>query len=81
MLAALRMPDETNTPHGPESDLDERAIARKYGIRELEYPDTEQDRTLSAFLAESDANGHCGPIPRTAVVVTLEFLQGALVRQ
>jgi hypothetical protein len=78
MLPAPRMPDEANAP---ESDLDERGIGKKYGIRALVYPDTDQVKTLSAFLAESDASGRCGPIPRTAVVVTLEFLQGTLVRQ
>jgi len=57
-------------------ELDERAIARKYGLRELVYPDTEQVKALSHFLSEAVETGKCGPVPKTAVMVMLDFLQG-----
>ncbi len=60
---------------------DERTIARKYGIRELVYPDSEQVKALSQFLGLAVETGRIGPVPKTAVVVTLEFLQGILNRQ
>jgi len=61
--------------------LDERAIAKKYGLRELMPPDSEQVKTLVAFLNQSIESGRCGPIPKTAVVMTLEFLQATINRQ
>jgi hypothetical protein len=62
-------------------DLEERAIARRYGLRELVYPDSEHVKTLLAFLNESIAKGHCGPIPKTAAVIVFEFLQATITRQ
>jgi hypothetical protein len=62
-------------------ELDERVIAKKYGLRELLYPDGEQVKTLIAFLESSIASGRLGPIPKTAVVVTLDFLQATINRQ
>lgn len=61
--------------------LDERAIAKRYGLRELSYPDSEQIKTLIAFLDATIATGRCGGIPKTAAVVILEFLQATVNRQ
>jgi hypothetical protein len=62
-------------------ETDERAIARKYGLRELIYPDYEQIKTLNAFLSTAIDTGRCPAIPKTAVVVLLEFLQATINRQ
>ena len=50
-------------------ELDERAIAKKYGLRELVYPDSDQVKTLVAFLDATIDTGRCGAIPKTAAVV------------
>jgi len=68
------MPDEP-------IQLDERAIAKKYGLRELVYPDTEQVKTMIAFFDATIATGRCGAIPKTAAVVILDFLQATINRQ
>jgi len=65
----------------PPNDIDERSIAKKYGLRELVYPDSEQIKTLVAFLTNAIDTGKCPPIPKTAVVVILEFLQATINRQ
>ncbi|HEV7921693.1 MAG TPA: hypothetical protein VGR02_12965 [Thermoanaerobaculia bacterium] len=62
-------------------EVDERAIARKFGLRELVYPDSEQLKVLSQFLSNAVETGRCGPVPKTAVIAMLEFLQGTLNRQ
>ena len=61
--------------------VDERAIAKKYGLRELAYPDSEQIKTLVAFLDATIESGRCGAIPKTAAVVILDFLQATINRQ
>src|SRR5688572_17412241 len=73
--------DDNKTVEAPLPELDERAIARKYGLRELTPPDSEQVKALTAFLAEAAASGRCGPIPKTAVVMTVEFFQATINRQ
>ena len=65
----------------PPNETDERSIAKKYGLRELIYPDSEQIKTLVAFLTDSIDSGKCGPLPKTAVVVIIEFLQATVNRQ
>lgn len=65
----------------PPNEIDERSIAKKYGLRELIYPDSEQIKTLVAFLTDSIDSGKCAPIPKTAVVVIIEFLQATVNRQ
>ena len=60
---------------------DERAIARKYGVRELVWPDVEQIKVLIRFLRSSIDSGKCAAVPKTAVMVMLDFLQGTLNRQ
>lgn len=75
------MTDEKRTLDGATEVVDERTIGRKYGIRELVYPDPEQTKTLARFLGEAVSAGRCGPVPKTAVLVMLEFLQGVLNRQ
>ncbi len=75
------MDDERKTMEAPAPEIDERAIGKKYGLRELIYPDSEQVKTLLAFLTKSIDTGKCGPIPKTAVVVVLEFLQATINRQ
>src|SRR5687768_991991 len=73
--------DDNKTVEAPLPELDERAIARKYGLRELAPPDSEHVRALTAFLAQAFETGRCGPIPKTAVVMTVEFLQAVINRQ
>jgi hypothetical protein len=65
----------------PVPALDERAIARRYGLRELAYPDFEQVKALLAFLNESITSGRCSSVPKTAAMVTVDFLQGTINRQ
>jgi hypothetical protein len=60
---------------------DERAVARKYGLRELIFPDSDQVRALCQYLTSTIGSGRSGAIPKTAVIVMLEFLQGTLNRQ
>ena len=60
---------------------DERALARKYGLRELIFPDSEQLKTLCHYLTDTINSGRSNAVPKTAVVVMLEFLQGTLNRQ
>ena len=73
--------DEKKTIEAPVPELDERAIARKYGLRELSPPDSEQIKVLAHLLSQTIESGRCGPIPKTAVVMTLEFLQATINRQ
>jgi hypothetical protein len=75
------MKDDNKTIEAPVPELDERAIARKYGLRELITPDSEQIKTVVAFLDASLENGRCGIVPKTAVVVLVEFLQATVNRQ
>jgi hypothetical protein len=75
------MTDPNKTIEAPVPELDERAIAKKYGLRELVYPDGEQIKMLTTFLTSVVDTGRCGPIPKTSVVVTLEFLQATINRQ
>jgi hypothetical protein len=75
------MADDNNTIEAPLPEIDERAIGKKYGLRELVYPDSEQMKSLSQFLADAIENGKCGPVPRTGVVMLLEFLQATINRQ
>ena len=73
--------DDNKTVEAPVPELDERAIARKYGLRELSPPDSEHVKALTAFLSEAIDSGRCGPIPKTAVVMTVEFFQATINRQ
>jgi hypothetical protein len=74
LFEGSRMPEDLNP-------LDERAISKKYGLRELVYPDSEQVKTLIAFLDATTETGRCGPIPKTSTVVILDFLQATINRQ
>jgi hypothetical protein len=60
---------------------DERTLARKYGLRELVFPDSDQVRVLCRYLTATIDSGRSGLPPKTAVLVMLEFLQGTLNRQ
>ena len=60
---------------------DERALARKYGLRELNFPDSDQTRVLCQYLTATIKTGRSALPPKTAVLVMLEFLQGTLNRQ
>lgn len=73
--------EDNKTVEAPLPELDERAIARKYGLRELSPPDSEHVKALTAFLAQAVESGRCGPIPKTAVVMTVEFFQATINRQ
>lgn len=75
------MSDENKTMEAPLPELDERAIGKKYGLRELTYPDSEQVKALNAFLSDAVEHGRCGPVPKTAVMVVLDFLQATINRQ
>jgi hypothetical protein len=75
------MSDDKKTVEAPIPALDERAISKKYGLRELTYPDVNQNKALSAFLTSAIETGKCGPLPKTAVVVLLDFLQAIINRQ
>lgn len=72
------MPDHAKDP---VPELDERSIAKRYGLRELSYPDSEQVKALLAFLSESIESGRCSSVPKTATMVTVDFLQGTINRQ
>jgi hypothetical protein len=65
----------------PEETFDERALAKKYGVRELVFPDSEHLKALTAYLSGAVESGRSGPVPKVAVQVMLEFLQGVLNRQ
>jgi len=73
--------DDKRTLDASNEAVDERSIARKYGLKELVYPDSEQTKTLSQFLGNAIETGKCGPVPKMAVMVMLEFLQAVLNRQ
>ena len=75
------MADDNKTIEAPIPELDERAIGKKYGLRELNYPDSEQVKSLLAFLTDTVETGRCGPLPKTGVVMLLDFLQGTINRQ
>ena len=75
------MNDDKRTLDASNEAVDERSIARKYGLKELVYPDSEQTKTLSQFLGNAIETGKCGPVPKMAVMVMLEFLQAVLNRQ
>ena len=74
------MKDSHPTEEGAGA-AEERALARKYGLRELVFPESEQLKTLCRYLTTTIDSGRSGPVPKTAVVVMLEFLQGTLNRQ
>lgn len=75
------MTDDNRTIEAPLPELDERSVARKYGLRELIYPDSEQIKALIRFLDQAIESGKCSAIPKMAAVVTLEYLQGTINRQ
>ena len=75
------MADDNKTVEAPLPELDERAIGKKYGLRELTYPDSEQIKSLNMFLTDAVENGRCGPVPKTAVMIVLDFLQATVNRQ
>lgn len=75
------MSDEKKTMEAPIPELDERTIGRKYGLRELAYPDSEQVKALTRFLDDAVETGRCGPVPKTAVVILADYLQGIINRQ
>ncbi|HEY0142820.1 MAG TPA: hypothetical protein VGF48_18105 [Thermoanaerobaculia bacterium] len=75
------MPDDKKTSEAPLPPLDERAVARKYGLRELIYPDSEQVKVLTMFLRSSLEANRVGIVPKTATVMMLEYLQGTINRQ
>lgn len=73
--------DDNKTVEAQLPQIDERAIAKKYGLRELIPPDSEHVKTLVAYLDQCIQTGRCGPTPKTAVLMTLEFLQATINRQ
>ncbi|HEX8254169.1 MAG TPA: hypothetical protein VF846_13575 [Thermoanaerobaculia bacterium] len=75
------MADDNKTIETPVPELDERAIGKKYGLRELVYPDSEHMKAVTAFLTNAIDTGKCGPLPKTGVMMLLEFLQATINRQ
>jgi hypothetical protein len=75
------MNDENKTIEAPLPESDERALAKKYGLRELNYPDSEQVKLLLMFLTKTIDAGKCDHVPKTAVMMVLDFLQGTINRQ
>ena len=63
------------------ASTDERAVARKYGLRELVFPDSDQVKALCRYLTATIESGRSGAVPKTAVVVMLDSLQGTINRQ
>lgn len=61
--------------------LDERSVAKKFGIRELTWPDNDQVRALITFLDETIAAGRCSAVPKMAVMLLNDYLQGTITRQ
>ena len=56
-------------------------VARKYGLRELVFPDREQIKALNEYLSQAIESHRSGPVPKTAIVMLLDFLQGTVNRQ
>jgi hypothetical protein len=75
------MADDNKTIESPLPEIDERGIGKKYGLRELVYPGSEQVKLMVMFLDDAVSTGRCGPVPKTAVVMLLEFLQATINRQ
>jgi hypothetical protein len=75
------MSDDKKTIEAAVPELDERGISKKYGLRELSYPDVDHVKALGQFLNAAIESGRCGPLPKTAVVVLLDFLQATVNRQ
>jgi hypothetical protein len=73
--------NDSDLTAGAPGATDERALARKYGLRELVFPDSDQLKALCRYLTDTVASGRSAAVPKTAVVVMLEFLQGTLNRQ
>ena len=74
------MRDPQSPPGAPEP-VDERVIARKYGLRELVFPDREQIKALNEYLSLAIESHRSGPVPKTVIVMLLDFLQGTVNRQ
>ena len=74
------MTDPSSQPAASELP-DERSVARKHGIRELVYPDREQIKALNEYLTHAIETHRSGPLPKTVIVMLLDFLQGTLNRQ
>jgi hypothetical protein len=72
---------DPQSPSGAPEPADERVVARKYGLRELVYPDREQIKAFNEYLRQAIESHRSGPVPKTAIVMLLEFLQGTVNRQ
>jgi hypothetical protein len=72
---------DPQSPSGAPEPADERMIARKYGLRELVFPDREQIKALNEYLSLAVESHRSGPVPKTVIVMLLDFLQGTINRQ
>ena len=72
---------DPQSPTGTSEAVDERTVARKYGIRELVFPDREHIKALSEYLHQAVESHRSGPVPKTVIVMLLDFLQGTINRQ
>jgi hypothetical protein len=75
------MGDKKTIEAAAPAAVDERSIGKKFGVRELVYPDSEQLKALVSFLSSAVATGTCGPVPKMAIKVMQEFLQATVNRQ
>ncbi len=72
---------DPQSPSGAPEPADERTVARKYGLRELVFPDREQLKALNEYLTLAIESHRSGPVPKTIIVMLLDFLQGTVNRQ
>jgi hypothetical protein len=75
------MAEEHTTVDASRAELDESAIAVRYGVRPLVYPDVGQIKTLTSFLAASFESGQCAVVPKSDVEAALDFIQAIINRQ
>jgi len=71
---------EQNETSG-EAAFDERSIARRYGLRELLYPDRGAIESVQRFLVEMVSTQTANNLPKIHLTILRRFFQGAMARQ
>jgi hypothetical protein len=64
-----------------EAAFDERSIARRYGFRELIYPDRAAIESVQRFLLEIVSTRTANNPPKIHLTILRRFFQGAMERQ
>jgi len=64
-----------------EATFDERTVARKYGMRELIYPDRAAIESVQRLLLEMVSEGTANNIPKIHLTLLRRFFQGSVARQ